>query len=407
MSFDPHIIRADFPILSTKVHGKPLVYLDNAASAQKPKVVIDRMVEVMEQGYANVHRGLHHLSAKATADFEQGRESIARFLSVDDPDEIILTKGATEAINLVAHSWAWDRLDEGDEIVLSVLEHHSNIVPWHFLRERKGVVLKWVDIQDDGSLDLESFEAALSDRTKLVAITHMSNALGVKTPIETIIAKAKERGIPVLIDGCQAAPHLPLNVPALGADFYVFSGHKVYGPTGIGALWAKKETLEAMRPYQGGGEMIDQVTRDQITYGKVPHKFEAGTPAIIEAIGLGAALDYFMAQDRDAILAHEQALYDHAVEALSGLNSVRLYGTAKDKGAILSFNIEGVHSSDVATLIDRAGVAVRSGHHCAQPLMEALGVDSTARASFAMYNTHEDVEAFAAAVHKAQGLLAA
>lgn len=405
MSFDPYKARADFPILSTQANGKPLVYLDSAASAQKPQAVIDAMTDVMTSSYANVHRGIHYLSNKATDLMETSRARLASFIGAADQNEVIFTRGATEAINLVAASWADNVLQEGDEIILSVAEHHANIVPWHFLRERKGVVLKWVPLRDDHSLDMDAYKAAFSERTKLVAIGHMSNALGTINPAKRIVDFAKSHGVPVLLDGCQAVPHFPVNVQELGCDFYVFSAHKIYGPTGVGALWAKADILETMTPYQGGGEMIDQVAEDNVTYGKVPHRFEAGTPAIVEIIALTAAIDYLEALDRVAVLDHERALLDRTMAGLADLKSVEVYGNVQDKGAIVSFNVKGAHASDVATLLDRQGVAVRSGHHCAQPLMTRLGVTATARASFGLYNTVEDVDAFIAALTKAEGML--
>ena len=404
--FDPLAVRADFPILSTQANGKPLVYLDNAASAQKPRAVIECMDRVMESGYANVHRGLHYLSNKATDQFEAARRTVASFLNAADEREVIFTRGATEAINLVANSWAVNSLKPGDEILVSVLEHHSNIVPWQMVAARTGARLVWVGLNDDGSLDRDELRSKLSDKTRLVAIGHMSNALGIIHPVTEIVRLAHAAGARVLIDGCQSVPHFPVDVQAIGADFYVFSGHKIYGPTGVGALWAPLDLLEAMPPWHGGGEMIGEVTEQGFTTAAVPHKFEAGTPAIIEVIGLAAALDYVSAWDREAVLAHEKALHDRALEALQTINSVRVYGTAPDKGAILSFDVEGAHPSDVATLLDHQGVAVRSGHHCAQPLMARLGVPATARASFAAYNTDEDVDRFVAALHKSVEMLA-
>lgn len=394
-------IRSDFPILSTEVYGKPLVYLDNAASAQKPRQVIDKMTEVMESGYANVHRGLHYLSNKATDGFEAARESARAFLNAPRVEDIIFTSGATDAINLVAYSYLSPRIEEGDEIILSVMEHHSNIVPWHYLREEKGAVLKWVPVSDEGELDFDAYLDMLSPRTKMVALTQMSNALGTITPMKEIIDAAHAVNAPVLVDGCQGAVHLVTDVQALNADFYVFSGHKVYGPSGIGVLYGKTDLLADMRPYRGGGEMIREVTMDSITYGDAPHRFEAGTPPIVEAIGLGAALEYMMEIGREAMVAHENELLDYATELMSEINALRFYGTAQNKGSILSFGAEGVHPHDLATMIDRSGVAVRAGHHCAQPLMDRFGVPATARASFACYNTREEVEKLTEAVKKA------
>ena len=390
--FDVAAIRKDFPILARKVHDKPLVYLDNAASAQKPHVVIETMGEVLRNEYANVHRGLHYLSNAATTRYENARKSAQRFLNAHREDEIIFTVGATDAINLVADSFGAE-FREGDEVILSVMEHHSNIVPWHFLRERKGVVLKWVDITDDGELKRDDYESLFGPRTRLVALTHMSNALGTITPAKDLVRTAHDHGVPVLLDGCQAAVHMPVDVQDLAVDFYVFSGHKLYGPTGIGILYAKAAHLAAMRPYRGGGEMIAEVGRDRITYARPPHRFEAGTPPIVEAIGLGAALDFVMGLDRAGAARHERALLASATEKLRALNFVRLFGASEAKGSILSFNMEGAHPHDVSTLVDRTGVAIRAGHHCAQPLMDRFGVTATARASFAFYNTEDEVDA--------------
>ncbi|MGP0060624.1 MAG: cysteine desulfurase [Beijerinckiaceae bacterium] len=399
-------IREDFPILSMAVYGKPLVYLDNAASAQKPKQVVDRMVQATYHEYSNVHRGLHYLANAATDAYEAARESVRAFLNAGSTDEIVFTKSATESINLVAASFGQAFIKEGDEIVLSIMEHHANIVPWHFLRERKGAVLKWVDVDDDGNFHLEDFEKALTDKTKIVAITHMSNVLGTVTPIKEIVAIAHARGIPVLVDGAQGAVHLGVDVRDLDVDFYAVTGHKLYGPTGVGALYGKKSWLEKMPPFLGGGEMIAEVTRDIVTYNEPPHRFEAGTPPIIQAIGLGAALDYMQSVGRSNIRAHEAALSDYAHERLSKINSLRIFGRAKGKGSILSFDMKNAHPHDVATIIDRAGVAVRAGTHCAQPLLARFGVTSTCRASFALYNTFEEVDKLAEALIKAEGLFA-
>ena len=402
MSFDVASIRADFPILSREVYGKPLVYLDNAASAQKPKAVLDAMMNSMSAEYANVHRGLHFLSNTATQAFEDARESVRRFLNAPSTEQIIFTRNATEAINLVAQSYGGMVIGEGDEIVLSILEHHSNIVPWHFHRERRGAVLKWAPIDNEGNLLLEEYAKLLGPRTKLVAITMMSNALGTITPIADIIRLAHDKGIPVLVDASQGAVHGSVDVQALDADFVVFTGHKTYGPTGIGVLYGKAEHLKKMPPYQGGGEMILEVTEAGITYNDPPHRFEAGTPAIVEAIGLGAALDYMRGVGLDEIAAHEQALLAHATERLSKINSLHIFGTARQKGPIISFTMEGAHAHDVATVIDRQGVAVRAGTHCTQPLLQRLDVTATCRASFAMYNTHEEVDKLADALISAQ-----
>ncbi len=404
--YDVGKIRADFPILNERPYGKPLVYLDNAASAQKPRQVIERLVHAYEHEYANVHRGLHYLANAATEAFEVAREKTRAFLNAGSVNEIIFTRSATEAINLVAASFGQDHIGEGDEIVLSIMEHHSNIVPWHFHRERKGAVLKWVDVGEDGSFSLDEFEKALTSRTKIVAITHMSNVLGTVVPVKDIIRIAHARGIPVMVDGSQGAVHLQVDVRDLDADFYLFTGHKVYGPTGIGVLYGKKEWLEKLPPYQGGGEMIAEVRTGFISYNQPPHRFEAGTPPIVQAIGLGAALDYMENIGRENIAAHEAALGAYAHERLSRINSLRIFGTAPGKGAILSFEMKGVHAHDIATVIDRSGVAVRAGTHCAQPLLARFGVTSTCRASFALYNTMAEVDALAEALTKAQKLFA-
>jgi cysteine desulfurase / selenocysteine lyase len=403
--FDPEAYRKDFPILAREVYGKPLVYLDNAASAQKPAAVLDAMTVFAETEYANVHRGVHFLSAAATQRYEATREAVRKFLNAAHEDEIVLTKGGTEAINLVASSYLSPRIEPGDEIVLSVMEHHSNIVPWHFLRERQGAVLKWVDVADDGSLDAEKVAAAIGPKTKLIAVAHMSNVLGTVSPLKEIVAAAHAKGVPVLADGCQAAVHESVDVQDLDIDFYAVTGHKLYGPTGIGALYGKRVLLKAMRPFNGGGEMIREVTRDNVTYADPPTRFEAGTPPIIESVGLAAAIDYLSAFDRNAAAVHEHGLLTRATLALEDLNWVRIVGTAPGKGAILSFETEGMHAHDVATILDREGVAVRAGHHCAQPLMERFGVASTTRASFAFYNTLDEVDVFVRALHKARKIL--
>lgn len=404
--YDVERIRADFPILSRKVYGRPLVYLDNAASAQKPQAVIDAVNHAYSHEYANVHRGLHYLSNTATQKYEDARETVRKFLNAASAEEIIFTRNATEAINLAAYSFGGMRIGEGDEIVLSIMEHHSNIVPWHFLRERKGAVLKWAPITDEGDFLIDAFEKLLGPRTRMVAITHMSNALGTIVPVKQVIELAHARGIPVLVDGSQAAVHMPVDVQALDCDFYAFTGHKVYGPSGIGVLYGKRAHLDAMPPFNGGGEMIRDVTTDWVTYGDAPHKFEAGTPAIVQAIGLGVALDYMMAVGRERLMAHEAELTRYAHERLAGVNSLRIYGTARNKSAIVSFNLEGAHPHDVSTIIDRSGVAVRAGTHCTQPLLARYGVTSTCRASFAMYNTHAEVDALVEALEKARGFFA-
>jgi cysteine desulfurase / selenocysteine lyase len=404
--YDVERIRADFPILGRHVHGKPLVYLDNGASAQKPRAVIDAMTFTMENEYANVHRGLHFLSNAATDAYEKARETVRAFINAPRLEEVIFTKGATQAINIVAYGWAMANLKAGDEIVLTQMEHHSNIVPWHFLRERMGVKLVWAPVEDDGSLDLARFEACLSARTRLIAITHMSNVLGTVVPLAEIVAMARPRGILVSVDGSQGAVHLPVDVQALGVDFYAFTGHKLYGPTGIGVLWGRFDLLKDMRPFEGGGEMILDVFEDNITYGEPPHRFEAGTPPIIEAIGLAAALRYVDQVGREAIAAHEHDLIVYATERLSRVNSLRIFGTAPGKGAILSFALGDIHAHDVSMVIDRAGVAVRAGTHCAQPLMARFGVTSTCRASFAMYNTRAEIDVLAHALEKARSFFA-
>ena len=406
MSFDLAKIRADFPILEENIHGNRLVYLDSGASAQKPNQVLDRMDWAHRHAYANVHRGLHTLANRATEAYESGREAVRRFLNAKRPEEIIFTRSATEAINLVAASFLGPRIGEGDEIVLSIMEHHSNVVPWHFHRERKGAVLKWVDVGDDGSFDLDAFEAALSPKTRMVAITHMSNVLGTVTPIKEIIEIAHARKIPVLIDGSQGAVHLKVDVQDLGADFYVFTGHKLYGPTGIGVLYGRYDLLADMQPYQGGGEMIDVVTRDTVTYNEPPHRFEAGTPPIVQAIGLGAAIDYVEGVGREAAQAHEAELTGYAMERLGRINSLRLIGTAPGKGGIFSFEVKGAHAHDVSTILDRYGIAVRAGTHCAMPLLQRFGVTSTCRASFGLYTGKDDVDALVEGIEKARSFFA-
>ena len=404
-AFDPKAARADFEILSREVYGKPLIYLDSAASAQKPKQVLDAMRDFATSEYANVHRGVHFLSAAATERYEAARERVRKFLNAARADEIVFTRGGTEAVNLVSYSFLAPRIQPGDEIVLTVMEHHSNIVPWHFLRERHGAVLKWVDVRDDGSLDIDALDAAIGPKTKLVAVTHMSNVLGTVTPLKDIVARAHAKGVPVLADGCQGAVHQIVDVRDLDVDFYVITGHKLYGPTGIGALYAKRAHLKTMRPFNGGGEMIREVGRDVITYADPPARFEAGTPPIIESVGLAAALDYLDSFDRAAVMAHEHDLLAYTRDQLRRFNWLRVIGDAPDKGAILSFETDGMHAHDVATILDREGVAVRAGHHCAQPLMERFGVVSTTRASFALYNTRDDADVLIAALEKARKIL--
>jgi len=405
-AYDVDRIRADFPILATKVYAKPLVYLDNAASAQKPKAVLDRVQQAYTTEYANVHRGLHYLANAATEAYEGARTKAAAFLNAARPEEIIFTRNATEAINLVAYTFGRERIKAGDEIVLSIMEHHSNIVPWHFLRERQGAVIKWAPIDDDGNFLLDEFEKLIGPRTRMVAITHMSNMLGTMVPVKEVTRLAHARGIPVLIDGAQAAVHLDVDVRDIDCDFYVFTGHKLYGPTGIGVLYGKYAHLAAMPPFNGGGEMIREVLEDRISYGEPPYKFEAGTPAIVQAIGLGAALDYVASVGKPRIRAHEAGLLAYAQERLRELNSLRIFGTAKDKGPIVSFELKGAHPHDVATIIDRSGVAVRAGTHCVMPLLTRYGVNASCRASFAMYNTVGEVDALVQALHKAQDIFA-
>jgi cysteine desulfurase/selenocysteine lyase len=405
-AYDVERIRADFPILYREVYGRPLVYLDNGASAQKPTPVIEAMDHAYRFEYANVHRGLHYLSNTATQKFEDAREATRRFLNAPSTDEIIFTRNATGAINLVAQSFGGMVIGEGDEIILSIMEHHSNIVPWHYHRERNGAVLKWVPISDDGEFLLDEFARLISPRTKMVAITHMSNVLGTVVPIKEVVKIAHEHGVPVLVDGSQAAVHMPVDVQDIDCDFYVFTGHKTYGPSGIGVLYGKKKHLDAMPPYEGGGEMIESVAVDRIVYGQTPHKFEAGTPAIVEAVGLGAALDYMMQIGRERIQRHESELRDYAHQRLGELNWLRIHGRTPGKGAIVSFTIDGLHPHDISTLIDRSGVAVRAGHHCAQPLMDRIGQTATCRASFAMYNTKAEVDALADALIRAHELFA-
>jgi cysteine desulfurase/selenocysteine lyase len=399
-------IRADFPILATSAYGKPLAYLDNAASAQKPQVVLDRLHRAYTTEYANVHRGLHYLANAATEAYEGAREKVRAFLNADRTQEIVFTRNATEAINLVAYSLGVQGIKPGDEIVLSVMEHHSNIVPWHFLRERYGAVIKWAPIDDDGNLLLDRFEQLLTERTRLVAITHMSNVLGTIVPVQQVVELAHARGIPVLIDGSQAAVHLEVDVREIGCDFYAFTGHKLYGPTGIGVLYGRYERLEAMPPFNGGGEMIREVYEDRVTYGEPPYKFEAGTPPIVQAIGLGAAIDYVESIGRARTRAHEDGLLAYATERLREINKLRIFGAARAKGSIISFEVEGAHPHDVATIIDRSGVAIRAGTHCAMPLLSRFGVTATCRASFGLYNTRSEVDCLAQALTKAQDFFA-
>ncbi len=393
---------ADFPILAQKIHGRRLAYLDNGASAQKPRCVLEAMDRFYKTDYANIHRGVHELSMRATKLYDEARETVQKFLNAAHPDEIVFTRGATEAINLVAATWGRKFLKEGDEVVLTRLEHHANIVPWQMLREEKGIVLRVVPIQQSGEVLLEDVRAALGPKTKLVSVAHVSNALGTILPVAEIVNLAHERGVPVLLDGAQAVCHLPVDVQALDADFYVFSGHKLYGPTGIGVLYGKREILKTMPPYQGGGDMIASVTFEETIYQEPPARFEAGTPAIAQAVGLKAAIDYVTAIGMDKIAAHEAALLEETTRRLSEISGLRIIGTAPKKSGILSFVVKGIHPHDLGTILDSEGVAIRAGHHCAQPAMEALGLAATARASFALYNKSEDIDALIAAVRKAQ-----
>jgi cysteine desulfurase/selenocysteine lyase len=405
-AYDVRRIRADFPILATQVYGKPLVYLDNAASAQKPKAMLDRLHQAYTTQYANVHRGLHYLANEATEAYEGAREKVAAFLNAGRKEEIIFTRNATEAINLVAYTFGRERIKPGDEIVLSIMEHHSNIVPWHFLRERQGAVIKWAPVDDEGHFLIDEFEKLIGPRTKMVAITHMSNMLGTLVPVKEVTRIAHAHGVPVLIDGAQAAVHCDVDVRDIDCDFYAFTGHKLYGPTGIGVLYGKYDHLTAMPPFNGGGEMIREVFEDRITYGDPPHKFEAGTPSIVQAIGLGAALDYVGSVGKAQIRNHEAGLTRYAQDRLREINSLRIFGTAKGKGPIVSFEMKGAHPHDVATIIDRSGVAIRAGTHCVMPLLTRFGLTASCRASFAMYNTRDEVDLLAQALIKAQDILA-
>ncbi|MFY9734037.1 MAG: cysteine desulfurase [Rhodoplanes sp.] len=405
-AYDVARIREDFPALSLRVYGKPLVYLDNAASAQKPRAVLDRIERAYTKEYANVHRGLHYLANAATEAYEGARETVRAFINAARAEEIVFTRNATEAINLVAYTFGRERIKAGDEIVLSIMEHHSNIVPWHFLRERQGAVIKWAPIDDEGNFLLEEFEKLLTERTRMVAITQMSNGLGTIVPVKEVVRIAHARGIPVLVDGAQGAVHLDVDVQDIDCDFYVLTGHKLYGPTGIGALYGKYEHLASMPPFNGGGEMIRDVFEDQVTYGDPPHRFEAGTPAIVQAAGLGAALEYINSIGKARIRVHENAILSYAHQRLREINSLRIFGMAREKGSIISFEMKGAHPHDVSTIIDRSGVAIRAGTHCVMPLLARLGVTATCRASFGLYNTHEEVDSLAEALIKAQEFFA-
>jgi cysteine desulfurase / selenocysteine lyase len=405
--YDVNTVRADFPILARQVNGKPLVYLDNGASAQKPRVVIDAMTEAYSMEYANVHRGLHYLSNLATDKYEAVRGKVARFLNAPGERDIIFTSGTTEAINLVSYAWAAPRLQAGDEIVLSIMEHHANIVPWHFLRERQGVVLKWVDTDQNGDLDPQAVLDAVTPRTRLIAVTHMSNVLGTVVDVAAICQGARARGVPVLVDGSQAAVHMAVDVQAIGCDFYAITGHKLYGPSGSGAIYVAPARQAEMRPFMGGGDMIREVTRDAVTWNDPPMKFEAGTPGIVQQIGLGVALDYMQGVGMDAIAAHERSLRDYARDRLAGLNWLAVQGNSAGKGAIFSFTLDGAaHAHDISTVLDKRGIAVRAGTHCAMPLMAHLGVGATCRASFGLYNTAGEVDALIAALEFCHELFA-
>lgn len=405
-SLDVNAIRADFPILQRRVHGRPLVYLDNAATTQKPRAVIDRLVRYYEEENANIHRGVHTLSVEATDAYDAARDRVRRFLNAADAREIVFVRGATEAINLVARSFGGSQIGPGDEIVLSEMEHHSNIVPWQMICEEKGAALRVVPITDSGEFRLDAYEQLLNARTRIVAVTHVSNALGSVTPVGEIVRLARDRGIPVLIDGAQAVAHLRVDVQALGCDFYVFSGHKVFGPTGIGVLYGRLPLLEAMRPYQGGGDMIRSVTFDRTLYNEVPYRFEAGTQHIAGVVGLATAIDYLADLGLDRVAAHEHELLAYGTEALTTIPGLRLTGTAAQKAGILSFVMDDVHPHDIGTILDREGVAIRAGHHCCQPLMARLGVPATARASFALYNTHVEIDALVGALRKVREVFA-
>ena len=405
--YDVEKIRKDFPILSRQIHGKPLVYLDNGASAQKPQVVIDAVNTAYSQEYSNVHRGLHYLSNLATDHYEAVRGKIQKFLGAEREDEILFNTGSTEGLNLVSYGWAAPRIEPGDEIVLSIMEHHANIVPWHFLRERQGAVLRWVDTDVNGDLDPQAVIDAMGPKTKLVAITHMSNVLGTEVDVKTICDAARARGIAVCVDGSQAAVHMPVNVSDLGCDFYCITGHKLYGPSASGALYVRRERMAEMRPFKGGGDMIRDVSRDEVTYNDPPHKFEAGTPGIVQMIGLGVAIDYMTGLGMENIARHERDLRDYAQSKFAGLNWLNIQGKSKNKGAIFSFTIDGAaHPHDISTVVDQRGIAVRAGHHCAQPLMEHLGVSATCRASFGLYNTREEVDVLVDALELCHELFA-
>ncbi|MDJ0821270.1 MAG: cysteine desulfurase [Paracoccaceae bacterium] len=405
--YDVAQIRADFPILSRQVNGKPLVYLDNGASAQKPRVVIDAITRAYAEEYSNVHRGLHYLSNLATEKYEGVRGTIARFLGAADEEEIVMNSGTTEGINTVAYGWAMPRMQAGDEIILSVMEHHANIVPWHFLRERQGVVLKWVDVDSTGALDPQAVIDAITPRTKLIAITHLSNVLGTVVDVKAICAAARDKGVAVLVDGSQAAVHMPVDVADIGCDFYAITGHKLYGPSGSGAIYIRRERMDEMIPFMGGGDMIREVHKDEVTWNDPPMKFEAGTPGIVQQIGLGVALDYMMGLGMENIAAHEAKLRNYTRSKLDGLNWLQVQGTTPDKAAIFSFTLDGAaHAHDISTILDKKGVAVRAGQHCTGPLMDHLGLNATCRASFGLYNTEAEVDTLVEALELAHELFA-
>jgi cysteine desulfurase/selenocysteine lyase len=406
MAWDISKIRSDFPILSRTVNNRPLVYLDNGASSQKPRVVIDAIEKAYSQEYANVHRGLHFLSNLATDKYEAVRGIVAKFLAVADEDEIILNSGTTEGINMIAYGWAMNTMQPGDEIILSIMEHHANIVPWHFLRERYGIVLKWVDVDSTGNLDPHAMLDAITPKTRLIAVTHLSNVLGTKVDVKSICQGAALKGVPVLVDGSQGAVHMPVDVSDIGCDFYAITGHKLCGPSGSGAIYVKKERMVEMRPFIGGGDMIREVHKNSVVYNDPPHLFEAGTPGIVQTIGLGVALDYMMSLGMDKIAAYETELAEYASEELNALNWLNVQGHAPDKGAIFSFTIDGAgHAHDISTILDKKGIAVRAGQHCAGPLMDHLGINASCRASFAFYNTKQEVDALVDGLRLANDLL--
>jgi cysteine desulfurase / selenocysteine lyase len=405
-ALDAERIRRDFPILDQTIHGKKLVYLDNAATSQKPRAVIDAIVRYYQHDNANIHRGVHTLSVRATEAHDEARETVRRFIQASDASEIVFVRGATEAVNLVAETYGRANVGADDEVLITAMEHHSNIVPWQILCEEKGAHLRVAPINDAGELELDAFEKLISPRTRIVSVAHVSNALGTVNPLRKIIQLAHAHDVPVLVDGAQAVPHLPVDVQALGCDFYAFSGHKVYGPTGIGVLYGKEEVLAELPPYQGGGDMISSVTFEKTTYNVVPYKFEAGTPDIAGAIGLGVALEYVMGLGMDRVAAHGQDLLAYATEKVGAIDGVRLIGTAKERAGVLSFVMEGVHPHDLGTILDRSGIAIRTGHHCAQPVMDRFGIPATARASFAVYNTNEDVDALVEGIRAAREVFA-